>query len=142
MKDLYEFINISKIPLEKRINLAIAETKKELSDLSTDRTCKIFSRYLYKNLRENHVVSKIISTGELGAEFDHHFVIVPINTYEYYLIDLTYQQFKNQELFKELYEKGYEKVTDLNFYLYYAIITGEQSNITIQDAFLNKKKSR
>lgn len=142
MKDLYEYINISNIPLEKRIELSIAETKKELNKLSIERTCKIYSRYLFKNLHDNHVMAKIISTNDLGAEYEHYFVIVPINTYEYYLLDLTYPQFKNDQLFKDLYEKGYEKVTDLNFYLYYTIVTGEQSTITINDVFLNRGRSR
>ena len=138
MKDLYEYVNISNIPLETRIKLSIDETKKQLKDVTTERTCKIYSRYLFSYLSQNHVVGKIISTKDLGANYDHYFVIVPINTYEYYLIDLTYPQFKNKELFKDLYDKGYEVVTDLNFYLYYAIVTGEQSKITIQDVYLNK----
>ena len=138
MKDLYEYINISNIPLEKRIELSIVETKKELSELTEFGTCKLFSRHLATHLNKNHVVSKIVSTKELGAEYEHYFILVPINTLEYYLIDLKYSQFQHDEVFKDLYEKGYEKVTDLNFYLYYAIITGEQSKITIQDVYLNK----
>ena len=142
MKDLYEYVNISNIPLEKRIELSIIETKKELGNLTTERTCKIYSRYLFKNLHENHVMAKIINTNDLEAEYEHYFILVPVNIMEYYLIDLTYPQFKNNELFKDLYEKGYEKITDLNFYLYYAIVTGEQSKITLSDTFLNKSRTR
>lgn len=142
MKDLYDLVNLSNIPLEKRIQLSISETKKELSDLTTERTCKLYSRYLFSNLTKNHIVSKIVSTNDLGAEYDHFFNLVPINTLEYYLIDLTYPQFQNDKVFKELYEKGYEKVTDLNFYLYYAIVTGEQSRVSIQDAFMKSSKTR
>ena len=79
---------------------------------------------------------------QLEAEYEHYFILVPVNIMEYYLIDLTYPQFKNNELFKDLYEKGYEKITDLNFYLYYAIVTGEQSKITLSDTFLNKSRTR
>ena len=140
MKDLFEYINISNLPLEKRIKLSIEETKRLLKDVDINRACATYSRHLFSYLSQNHVVSKIVDTKELGAEYEHYFVIVQINTYEYYLIDLTYPQFKNDKLFKELYEKGYEKVTDLNFYLYYGIVTGEQSKITIQDVFLNNSK--
>ena len=140
MRDMYDYLNISNIPLEKRIEIAIIQTKKLLENLTTERTCKIYSRYLFKYLHDNHVVAKIISTKELGAEYDHFFVIVPINTIEYYLIDLTFQQFNNTNYFKELYEKGYERVTDLNFYLYYAIVTGEQANITINEMMLKSDK--
>ena len=142
MKDLYDLVNLSNIPLEKRIQLSIYETKKELQELTTERTCKLYSRYLFSNLTKNHIVSKIISTKDLGAEYDHFFNLVPINTLEYYLIDLTYPQFQNNKVFKELYEKGYEKVTDLNFYLYYAIVTGEQSRVSIHDAFMKSNKTR
>ena len=110
MKDLYDLVNLSNIPLEKRIQLSIYETKKELQELTTERTCKLYSRYLFSNLTKNHIVSKIISTKDLGAEYDHFFNLVPINTLEYYLIDLTYPQFQNNKVFKELYEKGYEKI--------------------------------
>ena len=86
------------------------------------------------------MVSKIINTKDLGAEYEHLFNLVPINTMEYYLIDLTYPNFQNDKYFKELYDKGYEKVTDLNSY--YAIVTGEKNTISIQNAFMKSNKIR
>lgn len=142
MKDLYDYINISGIPIEKRIELSIAETKKSLEGLDVNRTCIIYSNHVFSYLSKNHVVSKIINTKDLGAEYEHCFNLIPINSLEYYLVDLTYPQFQNDAIFKDLYEKGYEKVTDLNFYLYYAIVTGEQSKVTIKDALLGKVKGR
>lgn len=142
MKDLYEYVNISNVPLENRIKLSIEETRKLLKRIDINRACATYSRHVFSYLSQNHVVSKIVNTKDLGAEYEHYFVIAPINTYEYYLIDLTYPQFNNKELFKNLYEKGYERITDLNFYLYYQIVTNEQSKITIQDVFLNKGRSR
>ena len=142
MNDLYDILNISNIPLEKRLELSIAETKKVLKGVDIKGACASYSRHLFSYLNQNHVVSKIVNTKDLGADYEHFFVIVPINTLEYYLVDLTYPQFENDKLFKELYEKGYEKVTDLNFYLYYAIVTGEQSKVTIQDIYLQKGRLR
>ena len=142
MKDLYEYMNIGSIPIEKRLQLSIAETKKALDGIDPKGACALYSRHLFSYLSKNHIVSKIVNTKDLGAEYEHFFVIIPINTMEYYLVDLTYQQFKNDKVFKELYEKGYEKVTDLNFYLYYAIVTGEQSKISIKDVFLQKGRLR
>lgn len=140
MKDLYEYINI--LPLEKRIELSIAETRKVLNGIDIKGACATYSRHLFSYLKKNSIMSRIINTKDLGADYEHFFVLVPINTLEYYLMDLTYPQFENDKVFKELYEKGYEKVTDLNFYLYYAIVTGEQSKISIQDAFLQKGRIR
>jgi len=140
VKDLYEYINI--LPLEKRIELSIAETRKVLNGIDIKGACATYSRHLFSYLKKNSIMSRIINTKDLGADYEHFFVLVPINTLEYYLMDLTYPQFENDKVFKELYEKGYEKVTDLNFYLYYAIVTGEQSKISIQDAFLQKGRIR
>lgn len=142
MKDIYELLNISNIPLEKRLELSIAQTKKVLNGVDINGACATYSRHLFSYLNENHIMSKIVNTKELGAQYEHFFVIIPINIMEYYLVDLTYPQFKNDKLFKELYEKGYEKVTDLNFYLYYTIVTGEQTKVTLQDAFLQKGRLR
>ena len=142
MKDLYETLNISNIPLEKRLELSISQTKKALKDLDIERTCAVYSRHLFSYLSENHIMSKIVSTKDLGAEYEHFFVIIPINTLEYYLADLTYPQFKNDKVFKELYEKGYERITDLNFYLYYSVVTGEQTKLSLQEIFLQNGRLR
>lgn len=142
MKDLYEYVNISNIPLEKRLELSIKETKTLLKGVDPVGACATYSRHLFYYLSQNHIVSKIINTKDLGASYEHFLVLIPINDFEYYLVDLTYQQFKNDELFKILLEKGYEKVTDLNFYLYYSIVTGEQLDSSLKDIFLNKGKTR
>lgn len=142
MKDLYDIVNLSNIPLDKRIELSIAETKKQLNQLTTERTCIVYTNYLFTNLSKNHVVSKMVSTNELGAKYDHHFIVVPINTFEYYLVDLTYSQFNNKELFKTLYDKGYERVNDYDFSKYYLIVTKEQTNNTFHDIFMNNVRKR
>ena len=136
MKDLYEYINI--LPLEKRLELSIAQTKKALDGVDVTGACATYSRHVFSYLKQNSIMSRIINTKDLGADYEHYFVLIPINTLEYYLVDLTFPQFKNDKVFKDLYEKGYEKVTDLNFYLYYAVVTGELSKISMQDVFLQK----
>lgn len=99
MKNIYDYINILGNK-EEKIKEVILKCKRDLN-LTTDRTCKIYSSYISNYLSEKHIVNKIINTKNLNLGYEHEFVLVPIDSNNYYLVDLTYSQFNN-EYFKEL----------------------------------------
>ena len=116
--EIIDYLNITNVDVEKEIINAITKVKSELKDLNIDRTCKIYSSYLLRELKKKHLLSHIINTKDLGISYEHYFVIVK-SQLEEYMIDLTYAQFGWHEP-TELLDKGYIKVTkkDLQDYLY------------------------
>lgn len=58
------------------------------------------------------------NTSDLGFDYEHQFILVPINklTKDYYLIDLTYSKFvknmEDQKIFTELLNKRYQKINN------------------------------
>ncbi len=96
-----DIINIKKDSTEEKIEQAIQDTKDELSGLTTDTTCMIYSSYLQENLRKQHLANQIVSTTEFDYPYNHQFNVVPKNDKELYIIDLTYQQFQSDK-FPEL----------------------------------------
>lgn len=100
-----DLTNIKKLDIEKEIIEAIQDTKDELSNLTTDTTCMIYSDYLSRNLTKRHVINRIVSTSDYDLPYYHQFNIVPDND-KLYLIDLTFKQFQVSKL-NELLQKGY-----------------------------------
>ena len=80
--------------------------------------CKVYSSYVYNELKKNHILARLINTSDLGFDYEHQFILVPINklTKDYYLIDLTYSQFikniEDEKVFTELLNKGYQKINN------------------------------
>lgn len=138
--------NIRNTNTEQEIKKSIEIVKEKLNSLTDDRTCFIYSSYVYEELRNNHITSRIISTKDLGYDYEHRFVLVPNDVEEdnYFLIDLTFKQFTNQEvdnvIFKTLLEDGYQKISnDLwFFYLQYATGNVEQIPCSLDNAFYKK----
>ena len=99
--DLFEWSqNIMKVDQNKVISDSIKTVNNELNGLTKDRMCKVYSSYVYNELKKNHILARLINTSDLGFDYEHQFILVPINklTKDYYLIDLTYSQFiKNIE---------------------------------------------
>ena len=116
-----DIVNIKKEFLEEKIEEAICETKEELEGLTTETTCFIYSSILGENLRKKHIANKIESTTEYDYSYIHQFNTVFKNDDEFYLIDLTYPQFKNNS-FPELLEKGYMLVDEGKFYEYLNVV--------------------
>lgn len=107
--DLYNILNISNNDIESSIKKSIEETTSDLNGLIDEGTCKIYSSYLYKHLRNKHIVSKIIDTKkDLSLDYQHWFVEVPVNEDSNYVIDLTYSQFGHDDLFSKMYNEGYQ----------------------------------
>ena len=109
--ELDRMLNIRGNDLEKMINEAIISVKNDLSGLTDERTCMIYTGYLYLKLLEKHVLSYVIDTADdLGMDYKHQFVIVPIDGKDCYVIDLTYGQFEKNEEFNLLNDCGYQKL--------------------------------
>ena len=135
MNNLYDILNLTGNK-EDKIKSCIKKVKLELNDLVEEQTCKIYSSYVSDELYKNHVINRIIRTGDLSS-YDHHFVLVPKDGDNYFLIDLTYSQFKN-DTFKNLLNDGYIviKKDELNNYL--RIVTSKSLNKEIDDIYFTK----
>ena len=125
--NLYDKItNIRELDKNKVIEEVIKEVKLEYQKLTTKRTCVIYSSLIYILLNQRHISTRIINTRDLGFNFEHQFCLVPYQNKEYYLIDLTYEQFNNTS-FNELLQNGYIIINDLDFNNYLNIITNGES---------------
>ena len=118
MLNVYDLLNLDGKNIEDKIISAIDEVKKELGDLETERTCMIYSGHLYNKLREKHVMCRLVDTKDLGIDYQHQFVLVSENRDSYFLADLTYEQFGDDELLKKLISSGYEKMDELKWSYY------------------------
>ena len=135
MDNLYDILNISGNK-EDKIKTSISNVRNTLKDLTENQTCKVYSSYLSDELTKNHVVNKIIRTGDF-ASYDHHFVLVPKDGDNYYLIDLTYSQFNNKH-FADLIKDGYIVINKADLLVYLSIVTGEVIDKEMDDIYLGK----
>ena len=127
MKDIYDkMLNITNKDIKQEIENAINETKKEYENLTTERTCHIYTSIIYEKLKEKQIPTKIVNTKELQIDYEHYFLLVTENKENKYLIDLTYNQFNPNKL-KTLKEKGYIKV-DTKVLLEYLNQINESTN--------------
>ena len=53
--DLSKILNIKGVNIEEEIKSAITNVKKQLNNLDTERTCKIYARFLYRELKLRHI---------------------------------------------------------------------------------------
>lgn len=109
--------------------------------------CKVYSSYVYNELKKNHILARLINTNDLGFDYEHQFILVPINklTKDYYLIDLTYSQFvkniEDEKVFTELLNKGYQKINNELWIQYLRnILRNNNVKSSIDEAF-NKEIS-
>jgi hypothetical protein len=110
----YDFLNIGNVDIEKAIQDSISDVKKELQDLTQERTCRVYSSYISQNLHKKHVLHRMMDTLDFDYPYSHQFVVVPINQKEEYLIDLTFEQFQNDS-FPQILQEGYQKVNRREF---------------------------
>lgn len=130
-----KILNINSVNKEDVIKECIKITNDKLNGLTKERMCKVYSNYIYNELKNKNVLSKIINTKDLGYKYEHEFVIVPINYNDKtnYLIDLTYSQFlNNNEAFNDLLNNGYQFVNeeDLKNYLKTSLRENNDINFT------------
>ena len=137
MKNLYDILNIKKINVEEEIKNTIKEVREELNNLTTIRTCKIYSSKVSELLNKKSILNRIVDTKTKDMDYSHQFVIVPISDNKSYIIDLTFNQFKYNNLYEDLYNNGYIIMNndDLNHYLDYI----EFSNLEL-DEYINSTR--
>ncbi len=123
--DLFsKMTNITGINLEEEIITSIKKVKEDLNHLTEERTCKIYSSFLYQELLKQHIPCKVINTLDLGFSYEHHFILIPNNN-TYYLVDLTFSQFSYQEnLLDFLLKNGYQEISDFEFNAYLLAVLG------------------
>lgn len=127
--DLFNMMsNIRNTSIEEEIKKTINSVKNTYSNLDIERTCMLYSSIVHENLSKKHIPSRIISTKDLGINYEHRFIIVKNDNKaeNYFLIDLTYNQFFNKvpDEFLELSKNGYQIINNEKFKDYIITITG------------------
>lgn len=99
--------------------------------------CKVYSSFIFDELQKAHITSRIIKTSDFSNGYDHTFVLVPVvpEKEEYYLIDLTFNQFPKEKsgIFLTLETNGYQLVNNNLWYLYLQHITNTKTEICSLD---------
>ena len=139
---LYDrMLNIANIDKESIIKQAINKTKSDLANLDYERMCLVYSSYLYENLKELSYLAYIVDTDDLGFDYKHRFVLVPVDDSNYYLADLTYKQFgKDDDILSKLSSDGYEKIDNEKYNYYLSKVTGSEKDITIDESLFREAK--
>ena len=135
MDNLYDLLNIGGNK-EEKIKSCIDKARLELRNIIEKQRCKIYSAYLSEELNKNHIVNKIIRTEDFST-YDHHFILIPKDGDNYYLVDLTYSQFNNEH-FNELLENGYMVVNKVELLIYLSIVTGMVIDKEIDDIYFSR----
>ncbi len=138
--NISDLLNLDGSNVEDKIVDTIDDVRVELKDLTTDMTCKIYSDYIKKSLTKKHVISRVVNTSDLDLPYEHQFNVVLDGIDNYYLIDLTYSQFKNSE-FIDLLFQGFMKIKNKDFSRYLEIVGNGKSDVKLEDLFeVNYKK--
>ena len=138
---MMDILNIDGRTTEEKIEKAIENTHEELSDLVEERMCMVYTDTLARYLSEEHTVYRKISTKELGQSYDHNFILVPKEE-NYYLIDLTFSQFRQKEGFQLLTQKGYQYIDNSLWNAYIEIVCMESPKKTMEEAFNQWEKRK
>ena len=139
--ELYDLINIQGKDNETELEKCIVVVKEQLKDLTEDRTCKIYNGLLYQELVKSHVTAKLVNTKDIGLPYEHVFILIPMNRGVFYLADLTYSQFRNQNPnFVRLLMNGYQKVDNRLLNQYIRIVEPKDIDKTydIDSIYFNK----
>ena len=129
--EIDEMLNIRKSNIEDVIQEAILSVQKKLEGLSKERTCMIYSSYLYEALRKRGVLCRLIDTKvDLGMKYQHQFITVFKDKSNRYVIDFTYEQFGEYDKFSSMYLNGYQLLSSELYqeYLFHIDEVTYQSN--------------
>ena len=139
---LYDrMLNIANLNKEFIIRKAIENTKSDLDGLDYERMCLVYNWYLYENLKDMSCLAYIVDTDDLGFDYKHRFVLVPVDNNLYYLVDLTYKQFgKDDDILSKLSSDGYEKIDNDKYCYYLSKVTGSDKDITIDESLFREAK--
>ena len=138
--NIYDLLNIGNVDIENSILEVVEETREQLQGLDTDLTCKLYSSAVFDNLNKRHILNRMIETYDLECSYNHRFNMV-LDGENYYIIDLTYEQFKSEEL-PELKKNGFMLMNDDTFKHYLEIVGYSSINISLKEAFMKKTKMK
>ena len=131
--------NIRGNSIEEKLKEATIKTKKELSGLTEEQMCKVYNGTLLRILQEFHVSARGINSLDLGLDYEHFFLLIPLMSGSGYLLaDLTFSQFKTfEENWCSLLTTGYQKMNDEDFNHYLYVINNRKmvDRITLDDVF-------
>ena len=135
---LGKLLNIQNNDIEKSIKLSINTVNEELDGLNPEQTCLIYSSYIYRNLKKMNINTRMINTLDLGFNYEHFFNLVPDNN-SFYLIDLTFSQFNNEQM-PNLLKNGYQIINDNEFNKYLDIVTQDHiKDFSLNDVYIGLK---
>lgn len=135
-----DYSNILNVNKEEAIQEVVNKTKSELEGLTTERTCKVYSDYISRNLHSKNILHRNIDTKDFGYDYSHKFCIVP-NEEDYYLIDLTYSQFNNFD-FVDLLLDGYMIISKDELKEYMNIVGKNNIDIDIDSLLFSTGRSK
>lgn len=134
--DIFKMMqNVRGINIQEEIENSIKITKEKLKDLTINRMCHVYNSYLFEEMKKRHLNVRLINLLDLGFDFKHYFVLVNGNG-EFYLADLTYEQFCNQDLNSMMSGRGYMRLNDylLNSYISF-VLKNRVSNLSCDGLF-------
>ena len=135
-----DYLNIMGIDKEKVIKEVIDTVREELDEITTERTCRVYNEYINYYLTKNRIMHRTVDTEDYGCNYSHVFSIVP-NIDDYYLIDLTYEQFHNNK-YLDLLVNGYQKVNKKELNDYIKLVGNKDIDISTDDLLFKNKKSK
>ena len=120
-----DYSNILNVNKEEAIQEVVNKTKSELEGLTTERTCKVYSDYISRNLHSKNILHRNIV----------------LNEEDYYLIDLTYSQFNNFD-FVDLLLDGYMIISKNELKEYMNIVGRNNIDIDIDSLLFSTGRSK
>lgn len=135
-------LNISGGDVEEKLKSSISEVNKELSGLDIEQMCRVYSGHLYKSLRDKHVMCRLVDTSDLNCSYAHQFILVN-DIKRYFVADLTFRQFGEDDYLKSLSKDGYEEFDSLKWAYYFSKFDcyGVSSMDEVFDGSYTNKKS-
>ena len=110
--DIFKMMqNVRGINIQEEIENSINITKEKLKDLTINRMCHVYNSYLFEEMKKRHLNVRLVNLLDLGFDFKHYFVLVN-GEGVFYLADLTYEQFCNQDLNSLMSGEGYMRLND------------------------------
>ena len=144
------------------IDAIVKEVKNSFSIIDDlGELCRVVANNIVASFKENGINYRIINTAELDSSYEHIFIIAffKTETFNYILIDPTYEQFVRKDTHKlraleewpsevlqedkrgrvmldNLIRHGYHLIDDDMLSLYLKPFTGKEQNISLDDILL------
>ena len=134
--DIFKMMqNVRGINIQEEIENSINITKEKLKDLTINRMCHVYNSYLFEEMKKRHLNVRLVNLLDLGFDFKHYFVLVN-GEGVFYLADLTYEQFCNQDLNSLMSGEGYMRLNDYLLNKFISLVLRKQvTGFTCDDLF-------